>query len=39
MMIADNILLQRLRDEVGVPAGEEDRLKVSDGQTCTEAYP
>ena len=28
MMIADNILLQRLRDEVGVPAGEEDRLTV-----------
>ena len=28
MMIADNILLQRLRDEVGVPAGEDERLTV-----------
>lgn len=28
MMIEDNTLLQRLRDEVGVPAGEEDRLTV-----------
>ena len=28
MMIDDNTLLQRLRDEVGVPAGEEDRLTV-----------
>lgn len=28
MMIEDNTLLQRLRDEVGVPAGEDDRLTV-----------
>ena len=28
MMIDDNILLQRLRDEVGVPAGEDERLTV-----------
>ena len=28
MMIDDNTLLQRLRDEVGVPAGEDDRLTV-----------
>lgn len=27
-MIADNILLQRLRDEVGVPDGEDERLTV-----------
>ena len=28
MMIDDITLLQRLRDEVGVPAGEDDRLTV-----------
>ena len=29
MMIADNTLMQRLRDEVGVPAGEDDRLTAA----------
>ncbi len=28
MMIADDTLLRRLRDEVGVPAGENDRLSA-----------